>query len=164
MYQKRTVPIPAGKISQGLEVVKAFLKTPGTDLMRFVNLWQLMDGKDTDDIPAEQWTLDQMPALRLEIEGGPAGWFNQVTQKTHVNYLITLGVAGLTQGSGTDFFELVAARLYPGDQSLYAQLKPLGVMSYTIAGTGFEPVKRPDGRAQIVRMRLTLNQEIRTQY
>jgi hypothetical protein len=152
-----------GKIGKALEAVKAHLRTPGTDLYRGVNLWQLQDGLDTDDIQPADWTLEQLPALRLDIQGGPADWFNQVTSKTHVSYAITLGVQGVNPSAGTDFFEVLVSRLWPGDGSLHKALKPLGVMSYSIVGTGFEPITKPSGRAQIVHSRFTLYHEIHTQ-
>jgi hypothetical protein len=123
-----------------------------------------MEGTDRDDLPVSSWTAAHFPALRLELDGGGASWLNQVAQKTDVSYLFTLGVAGTDQGDALDYFELVVARLYPGDGSLYSLLKPLGVMSYSIQATGISPQPHPEGRGQVVTARFTLHHELRTKY
>lgn len=164
MIQRRTThPLPRGNIRKAWGLVKAQLRKPGP-LSRYVNTWQLFENDDTSDVPPSAWTLEMLPVLRLELDGAQVQWFNEVTQKTHVNYLFSFGIVGNDPGDLADFFEAFAAAIYPADKSLYGALKPFGVMSYSITGNGLKHVAYPDGRGMAASFSLTLLHELRTQY
>ncbi len=163
MLIKRTVPLPRGKISTAWGFVKAQLTRDGTDLARYVKTWQLGEGSDTDDIEPAAWTIDLFPLIRVEMGTGSTQWFNQVTTRAMVDYTLTVAMEGTRQGDATDVFEAIVRQLYPGDQSLYALLKSVNVMSYSVTAAGVSRQKYADGRGQVFDVKISLNHEIRTQ-
>jgi len=163
---RATPPLPAGRFSKALDLVAAHLKSPGTDLARYVKTWQFGRGEDYELIDPGDWTTEHFPALRLDIEGGGAGWLNQVTSRTAAQYRITLGLDGSDCRHALDFWEAVVSRLYPGDNSLYSKLKDPGVsvFSYTVTLAALKRSDYEGGTGQICEGVLTLNTEFPTKY
>jgi hypothetical protein len=154
-----------GVIRKCKDIVVKHLMIPGTSLERYVKTWQIAVGRDIDNIQPEDWNIGMFPVFKLELQSGSSGWFNEVTQKTHIDYTLMLGTEGTDEGDGTDFFEAVVDRLYPGDMSLFHRIKPLGVMSYTITGVGVSRYRYPDDeQGQVTYARLTFLHELRTKY
>jgi hypothetical protein len=155
-----------GTIRKVWEHVKDHLQTRNTDLHRFVNTWQMLDGSDEalDNLDPDEWNIDMFPVFRLELEGGDAQWFNEVTQKTNISYKVVLGVEGYNQGDATDYWQAVIDRMYVGDLSFYHKIKQLGVMSYSINLMGVTRRRFGESQGQLVVGRFILNHELRTKY
>jgi hypothetical protein len=167
LSRNRFIP-PKGNIRQAKALIKAQLTRPNSNIDRYCSYWQfnegIVEGKQIDSVEINHWNVDVFPILRMEASGGPTQWYNEVTQKTQITLSLTLGLEGTNQDDATDFFEMVVAQLYPGDRSLYDKLKPLGIMSYSIIGTGITTQKFPDGTGQIVTAHLAMLYELRTKY
>lgn len=163
MLIKRTIPLAKGKIRAAWGFVKAQLTRDGTDLSRYVKTWQLAEGNDVDDIEPAAWTVDLFPLIRVEMDTGSTQWFNQVTTRAMIDYTISCAIEGTDQGDATDLFEAIIRQLYPGDGSLYAALKTVQVMSYSVTAAGVTRKKYADGRGQVFDIKISLNHELRTQ-
>jgi hypothetical protein len=159
--------LPHGKIRKCRDFVKQHLRRPHSDLDRFITTWQMGDGSGNQDINKilpDKWYVDLFPIFRMELGGSEATWINEVTQRFWLMYNITLGVEGVDDGDGTDFWEAVVAHMYPGDLSVYKALKPFGVMSYSVDLMAVTPQQYADQTGFIVQGRLRMNFEFRTHY
>ncbi len=161
----RSSPLPKGNFRKVWDALTTQLKSPATPttLNKFVKLWQLQEASDTDSIYPADWLPDHFPALRLELVGGPAEWFNQVTTRTMVAVNLTLGLQSVDVRDMTDYWEVVVAQLFNGSGQFYANMKPLGVMSYSVTNPAFKTMRFADqSSGQVATGSIVFNYEFRT--
>jgi hypothetical protein len=163
-FLKPHIPLPKDNRHKVWDVLRAYLAADGTELKRWVKTWQLADGDAADLVEPESWAISLFPLFRLRFEGNAGQWRNEVTSKSPLDLVVTLGLPGNAVGDVFDAWAAVERRFFPGDKSLYAQVKPLGVVAYSISQPGITAKSYQDGRGQVVTGRVRLEYEFRTQY
>jgi hypothetical protein len=163
-FLKPPAPIPKGNRRKVHDILCNFLRGEGTVLRRYVRTWQLGDGSDNDLVEPRDWTADLCPVFRVRMEGTPGHWRNQVTTASPVLVAITIGIQGDDPRDAWDVWEVVEQRVFPGDMSLYPQLKPLGVVAYSINQPAVSSRTFVGGRGQHIEGQLKLDFEYRTKY